>query len=160
MNKILLILSLISSLTAHAKTDLIEGCQGEGCGCTDEKKTNKEFDLYEKMDSKSKILEKVKSGTVAAPGKATTKVISKGKSKVTEVNEPTLGLKKGDMVNTVFDLGEGNELVRFGNKEISFEMGQITLEEIEAPKYETWFEVKVGKLKGYSLVFPFKGCLE
>lgn len=160
MNKILLLLILISSLTTNAKTDLIEGCQGEGCGCTDEKKTNKDFNLYEKMDLKSKILENIKSGAVATRGKITTKVLSKGKSRVTEVNEPTLGLKKGDMVNTVFALGEGNELVRLGNKEISYELGQVILEEIEAPQYETWFEIKVGKLKGYSLVFPFKNCLE
>lgn len=148
--------------TSHAQAadDLIDGCQGEGCGCTDQKKSNKGFELYEKMDLKSKILGKFKAGTEATAGKATTKILNKGKSKVTEVKESALGLKKGDEVNTVFYLGEGFMKLKRGDKWIEYSEDDITLKEIEAFKYENWLEVTVGKLHGYTPTFPFMGCLE
>lgn len=148
------------SSAARAGDDLIEGCQGEGCGCTDAKKSNKDFVLYEKMDLKSKVLGKFKSGTEAQAGKATTRILKKGKSKVTEVTDSALGLKKGDEVNTVFDLGEGFMKVKHGEKWIEYSDDNVKLKEIEAPKYENWLEITVGKLHGYSSTFPFMGCFE
>lgn len=140
--------------------ETIEGCQGEGCGCTRETKTNKEFSLYEKMDVTSKVLGKFKSGTKARAGKVVTQVIRNGKSKVTDAKDTKLGLKVGDEVDTVFYMGEGMHKVKHENKWVEFEDKKIKLKEIEAPKYDTWMEVQTGKLKGYVNTFPFMDCLE
>ena len=139
---------------------VLEGCEGEGCGCTNEVKTNKDFILYEKMDLSSKVLGKFKSGIEAKAGKASTKIVKKGKSKVIEVKDLTLGLKVSDEVNTIFYLGEGFYKVKLGEKWIEFEDEKVKLKQIEAPKYESWLEMDVGKFHGYSPTFPFMGCLE
>ncbi len=46
--------SIFSGNFAYAQSadNVIEGCEGEGCGCTNESKTNKDFVLHEKMDSR------------------------------------------------------------------------------------------------------------
>lgn len=162
MNRLFFIVIFMFSIFANAQSgnDLLEGCQGEGCGCTNEKKSNKDFVLYEKMDLKSKVLGQFKSGTEAVAGKATTKILEKGKSKIIEVKDPAIGLKKGDEVNTVFYLGEGFEKVKLGDKWVEFEDEKVKMKEIKAPKYETWLEVSVGKIKGFTSTFPFMGCLE
>jgi len=139
---------------------IIEGCEGEGCGCTHETKTNKDFTLYEKMDLKSKVLGKYKTGTDAKAGKSSTKILKTGKSKVVEVKDPSLGLKTGDTVHTVFNLGEGFFKAKQKEKWIEFDDGKVRLKELEAPQYESWLEMTVGKNHGYSPTFPFLGCLE
>lgn len=156
----LTILILLFASFASADPEVISGCQGEGCGCTREKKFDKEAILYEKMDAGSKVIGKFKAGTAASLVKVTTRVLKRGLSKVTAVNESFKTLKPGDEIHTVFSLGEGFYQAKIGDKLIEFEFDQVTLQEIEKPVYEVWAEIKVGKRKGYAQSFPFLGCLE
>lgn len=139
---------------------MIEGCEGEGCGCTKETKTSQDFVLHEKMDSNSKVLGKFKSGTEARAGKSYTKIIDAGSSKILEVSNSALDLKVGDTVTTVFNLGEGIFKAKSNEKWIEFEYDQVKLKQLSPAKYQSWLELKVGKLHGYTPNFPFFGCLE
>jgi hypothetical protein len=140
--------------------EILEGCQGEGCGCTRETTANKDFTVFSEMDLKSKKLGKFKSGAEAKALKSFTKVIKPGKASVIQVGDPSLGLKAGDEVSHIFYLGEGFTKVMKAGKWIEFDDSKAKLKILEKPSFETWLEIKVGKIHGYTTSFPFLGCLE
>jgi hypothetical protein len=144
---------------ANSAYEVIPDCQGEGCGCTRETKANKAFTLYKDMDEASKVVGSFKSGVAAKSVKALTQVIKAGKSEVTSVTG-NVGLKKGDVVTHVFNMGEGHFKVRKDGKWVEITDTKVSLKDFEKPVYKTWYQLEVGSQGGYALVFPFLGCSE
>lgn len=157
--KLLLIFLLTLSFNGFAQ-DITPGCQGEGCDCTRDKVTNKSLTLYQKMSTESKIIKKYKAKTKAELKGAFTKTIQKGSYKIVKVLDENVGLKEGQEFDTLFSEGEGFYNIKIKDKEFNFSYEQIEFQVQTPAKTETWYEIKVGKLKGYTNVFPFQGCLE
>lgn len=107
MKNIFLVLSLVLSpivaIAAQSKFEILESCEGEGCGCTRKETTNQKFVVYSEMDKSSKVLGKFGAATKASAGKLRTKVIQAGKAKIVEVKNPKIGLKVGDIVTHIFN---------------------------------------------------------
>lgn len=157
----LVFVNAYASAQATSTSDLIEGCQGDGCGCTREEKTSESFTLFEKMDPQSKVIGKFGKGTTAKAGKAFTKILSRGKATVYSSDDPESGLKVGDELTTIFYIGEGFSRAKRGDETVEFDDQKVKLKVIEKPKYETWYEIEAGKQRGYvQNRFPFLGCLE
>lgn len=140
--------------------EIIYGCgEGEGCGCSGEKRTSKSFRLYEDMSASSPLLGAYKGSVAAQPGASFSLVKEPGSYRVTAVHKPLAGLKVGDVVDRLFSHGEGVMQVRFNGKRIIFE-DEIELEPIVPTRIETWYQVSVGARHGYSRTFPFRTCHE
>jgi hypothetical protein len=158
---------LLSMNTNHAfggdmtqiDTNTFKGCEGEGCGCTHDKKSNKAFKLFEKMDKKSKLIGFYKKNTNAETISPFTILIKAGKAKITEVLEPASGLKVNDVLSPIFYEGEGSMKGMLGSKWISFDQSFVKLKTLEKQKSENWLELKVGDKHGYTPSFPFTNCL-
>lgn len=168
MKKLYLLMSLMVSmgavsaacLQAQSKFEILESCEGEGCGCTRQPVTNKKFVVYAKMDKKSQVLGRFEAATKAQAGKLRTKVVKAGKARVTEVNNPKTSLKVGDVVTHVFNAGEGITEVKLKDKWVQFSQEEAKLKIVEEPVFEPWLEITVGNTHGYTDGFPFEGCLE
>lgn len=147
--------------TTKAKTpELIEGCQGEGCGCTHDNRTDKPLTLYKARSTRSKVLGKFTTGTSAKLLKVATLVLRPGKARVKAVLAEDSGLKAGEELTHLFAQGEGLWEARRNGKKISYQEGDAELEILQPAKYEVWVEVSVGAKHGFTDVFPFQGCLE
>jgi hypothetical protein len=166
LRAILTLCSFFLIVAAHAETpergaELVFGCQGEGCGCSGQKITNKAFRLYEEMSVSSKLLGDYKKPVKAGHGDSFSRILAPGNYRIVEVIKPTAGLKAGDIIDSVFSHGEGWLQARFNGRKIGFEEGvDLKLEAIERTKVETWYVISVGDRIGYSQTFPFRGCRE
>ena len=103
MRAILTLCSFFLIAAAHAETpqrgaELVFGCQGEGCGCSGLKKTNKAFRLYEEMSVSSKLLGDYKKPVKAVHGDLFSRILAPGSYRIVEVIKPTAGLKAGDVI--------------------------------------------------------------
>jgi hypothetical protein len=141
-----------------AKT--FKGCEGEGCGCTHDQKTNKSFELFEKMDKHSKLIASFKANTVAEAIAPFTILTKPGKIKVTGVLDSSSGLKAGDELSPVFYEGEGIMRAKLGGKWVDFSEDSIKFKKIQESQSQNWLELKVGDKHGYTPSFPFTNCLE
>ena len=72
-----------------------------------------------------------------------------------ETSAANAGLSVGDEVHTVFYLGEGHYKARKGDIWVTWEQDAVKLRELVAPRYEEWYEVLVGSVRGFSNVAPF-----
>ena len=140
--------------------DIIFGCEGEGCGCSGETKTNRKFALYEEMNAASERLGEWSAPVAAKPGDAFSLVKAPGRYRVKAVKKPVAGVKVGDTLERLFSEGEGFFFATLRGRKISFEGDDLELVTLEPTKLETWYQVSVGALHGYSRIFPFRGCLE
>lgn len=143
---------------AQGLPEILEGCEGDLCGCTKETKSDKDFALYEKPDLKSKKVGNFKAGTEASLIGAFSKVLDRGRYKVTAVKDPNLKLKVGDDLDTVFYLGDAYYKARTPAAWIRYTHSQLNIDLISGASYERWFQVSAGKASGFSPEFPFKQC--
>ncbi len=157
--KLFFILIMLFS-TNYFSQEIIPGCEGEGCGCTKESKTNKKMILYEKMDTNSKVIKTYKAKTKAKLKSSFIKIIKKGKYKITKVTDSSLEVKIGQEFNELSSEGEGYFSATINGKNISFNYEQIEYETLEDAKKEYWHQISVGGKLGYTNIFPFLGCLE
>ena len=134
--------------TPEKGDEIIFGCaEGEGCGCSGATQTSKKFRLYESMNA-------------SKPGDSFSLVKEPGRYKVTALRKRLVGLKVGDTVDRLFSHGEGVMQAQFNGKKFIFEGDDLSLKTIVPTKVETWYQVSVGALHGYSRTFPFKTCFE
>ena len=140
--------------------NIFKGCEGEGCGCTNDKKTNRPFKLYEKMDIKSKQVGSFGKNTKAEVIGPFTILIQAGKAKVTEVTAQSAGLKVNDILSPIFYEGEGLMRGLLNGKWHVFDQSMVKLKILEEQKSQNWLELKVGDKHGYTDTFPFTNCLE
>jgi hypothetical protein len=164
MRLLLLVAFLSAPLFAE---EILKGqCQGQGCGCVDENasRTKTAATLYEKMDKASKVVGKVKAGTAAKLSQVYVRVVNPGVLKIAKIDEEMgpedIPVKVGDTITTPFYLGEGEMKLKFKDKWFEFPEKKLFFEEIEKPVMENWFEITAGKLHGFSMDFPFAGCVE
>ena len=166
-------MAAVFSFFAYASSPLgvIEGCQGEGCDCFDayrsektktriESKTIRPFTLYKEMSRNSKQLGKFSAGVMAKPIKSQAVVLNNGSYSVAAVKNIKLPLKVGQLVDTLWNEGEGYSRVRSNGKWISFDASEITLVSKSDTVLDEWLEISTGKLRGYTQDSPFEGCLE
>lgn len=147
--------------TPEKGDEIIFGCaEGEGCGCSGATQTSKKFRLYELMNASSKLLGDYAAPVAAKPGDSFSLVKEPGRYKVTALRKRFVGLKVGDTVDRLFSHGEGVMQAQFNGKKFIFEGDDLSLKTIVPTKVETWYQVSVGALHGYSRTFPFKTCFE
>lgn len=140
--------------------EFLEGCPGKNCGRTTAKRTSERFALYRKMSKESKVVGRFRKGTRAKPLKVVTKVVARGQATVIRSEGCGCPLKKGDSVNTVFELGDGLFKARLGETWVEFDDTTVKLHPVEPARFETWTELAVGRRKGYAEGFPFAGAKE
>jgi hypothetical protein len=158
---ILLLTGAARAESPQTGAEIIFGCQGEGCGCTGDKKTSKPFKLYKQMDENSPIIGDYKEPVNATAGDSFTLVKDPGQHRITALHEPVGGLKVGSVINRLFHHGEGFWQANFNGKKIEFEeVTQVTWKTIKPTKLETWYQVTVQGQPGYSKTFPFKACFD
>lgn len=149
-----------SAGTARAQVrDIILGCQGEGCGCTDDTRSNAAFALYKEMDDKARPLGRYPKGTKSNAGLVFSVVDAPGEYVVDEVKKASLPVQKGDRLHTVFYLGEGEWRAKLAGRTVEFSEGDIVTRAVAPSRYTVWIQISVGPVHGYAKTFPFKGCL-
>jgi len=147
--------------TPEAGDEIIFGCQGEGCGCTGDKKTSKPFKLYKQMNEKSEVIGDYKEPVTASAGDSFSLVKDPGQYKVTAMHEPVGGLKVGSVISRLFHHGEGSFQGTFNGRKVEFQDAvEVTLKTIKPTKLETWYQITVQGQPGYSKIFPFKACFD
>ncbi len=159
----LLLMALSAApLFAQMPDDVMGGCEGEGCSCAREKVTDEVAVLYEKMDKASSQVAILPAGTVTQPPEAYMKIISRGSAVVTAIHnsDAKLLLKVGDKIDTIMNEGEGFTSARFNGASFNFYFSDVELNVLEPFNYEQWYKINTGKVSGYSLSFPYEGCLE
>ena len=139
---------------------ILVGCEGEGCGCTHSKTTNKPFDLYESLSSQSKKIASFKRHVAAKAGNAFAVVKEPGRYRVTSVKNNESRLKTGDLLTLMFYEGEGVRTALRGRDKVSFEEGDIEYATERKTELEQWYHITAGSAQGYSRTFPFEGCLK
>ncbi|NBX02994.1 MAG: hypothetical protein EBR02_02795 [Alphaproteobacteria bacterium] len=158
---LLIALSAVPVL-ATEQSEIMAGCEGEGCGCAREKVTDEAAVLYEKMDKASSQVATLPAGTATQPPEAYMKIISRGSAVLTAIHNPDakLPVKVGDKIDTIMNEGEGFTSARFNDASFSFYFSDIELNVTEEPQYEQWYKIDTGSVSGYSNIFPYEGCLE
>lgn len=165
---------LISTSLAHSASEIIPGCQGEGCHCfqgyrgsetngipgKNDIKTIRPFKLYKDRSKNSKMVGKFEAGIKARPLKQELVIEDKGEYVVETVQSSKLSLKRGDKINTIVNLGEGFFKGRQNDKWIEFDYENLKLKTIKETKITAWLFVKVGELNGFTQDLPFEMCLE
>lgn len=152
----------VSGDMVRVDSKTFRGCEGEGCGCTRDKKSTQGFKLYKKMDKKSKFIGNFKKGTKAQLVSPYTILLKPGTATVTEVSDASLaaGLKVNDVLSPFFYEGEGNMRGMLNHKWILFDQSSVKLKTTQEQKTQNWFEIKVGAKQGFSPTFPFTSCQE
>jgi hypothetical protein len=149
--------------------EMMDGCQGEGCGCTNDEYSREAFTLYEKRSLTSKKVGEFPAKTKASVGKIVSLLTKPGKYLVTKVmpfdpSAPVTGsrlpLNVGDELTHLFYEGEGLTMARRRGDWIVFDSAEADLKTVAETEYEVWIEINVGNLSGYSPTFPFMNCLE
>ena len=140
--------------------DAVLGCEGEGCGCTYEKTSNKLFVLYKEPSKRSAVIGRYDSGTTAIAGVPISIVRDPGRYHVLNTKNFNLRIPKNAEFNRVFYLGEGKYTAYFNGHKVKYDDSSLELRELSPTKYETWFPITVGEKHGYANIFPFEGCLE
>lgn len=150
----------LPSLATLSSLNIIDGCEGEGCGCTYAKVTNKPFTLF---DSIGKSKTPIATFSTAVPGKilaSFSSVRSSGKYRVNSVRNQQSSLKRGQIITHLFYLGEGLYNARYRGRLVQFAHDDVKLAMVRKTKLVPWFMVAAGGKVGYTNVFPFDGCLE
>jgi hypothetical protein len=150
----------VSAEILPSGTDIIFGCEGEGCGCTYETNTRRNFVLYKDMHDSSRRLGSYPSGTTAEAGDVFSVVVDPGEYRVESVRTKSVPLKSGNRIHTRFYLGEGAWQAKLGARNVKWEEGDIKLKQIRPTIYKVWTQISVGEVHGYANTFPFEGCLE
>lgn len=152
------------------KYEIIEGCEGEGCGAQQSNVAREDFILHKTMDRKSKIVGRFKAGAQADDIKSWTLVLDPGSAVITQIKtsrengplgaDAPQGLKAGMLLTHIFYDGEGFMHAKFKGQRFEFWDDQILFKQVRMPRYQVWYEIKVGEIKGYTLRFPFELHME
>jgi hypothetical protein len=159
---------------AGAPTDVVNGCQGEGCGCyaayieasqagkpTDFPiPTVRPFDLFERLDRRATPVGQYPAGTLARPLEEMSIVVDRGDYVVRTLAKRHPRVRVGDHVNTLFSEGEGDIIVLHKGTWVPFANGDVELRVVRRSVLEPWMRVSVGGREGFARGVPFKGCRE
>jgi hypothetical protein len=149
-----------SAGTARAQArDIILGCEGEGCGCTDDTRSSAAFVLYRELDDKAAPLGRYPKGTRSKAGLVFSVIDVPGEYVVDEVKKASLPVRKGDRLHTLFYLGEGEWRAKLAGRTVEFSEGDIVTRAITPSRYTVWIQISVGSVHGYAKTFPYRGCL-
>lgn len=147
---------------------MLQGCPGEGCGCTNAKSVREDAVLHEKMDTASKIVARLKRGDSAEAAESYTIVSKPGRVKVTRVHDPKLGISVGEELQLIMYVGEGYTIIWKAGKPLPGKDeqqgirngGEISWKELSEPERAEWHKMRSKRASGFSETFPFEGCLE
>lgn len=153
-----------------AQPQLITGCQGEACDCfreyqsvsrSSEVKTIRPFTVYKDASKSSAVLGEFIEGTkarliaqhllVEEPGRYIVKKVKSGQK---------IQLRRGDVVHTMINDGEGFVTVTKNKKSVSFYSEDVEFRTAIKTKISDWMHIQVNTVEGYTPDQPFEGCLE
>lgn len=178
--RVSLLIALLLSFPVWSQTprEVLDSCQGEGCGCyaaqreTPDSKlpiaTLRPFTLHQGLDTASPVLGRFPAGTKALPLGEKTVVMDRGEYLVRKVLRRDLNLRPKDTLHTLLSEGEGFMTARRqrdgGSMEwVNFAYDEVELKTVRKTRTQAWVEMQVGKLRGfapYAPYAPFEGCLE
>jgi hypothetical protein len=168
----LLFLFLTTVSFVHAKksvltAEVVPGCQGEGCDCIEGAElgktmiqTTKPMKLYMEPTTSSKLLANFPEKIKAMPMRFDMVIVEKGEHKVVGVKNKNIGLKAGDVVDSLIYIGEGNYQAKHDGHWIKFKKRDVELKSLKETKIEEWLQVmdRNNGTVGFTADKPFAGC--
>lgn len=170
----LIALLLASTSLEAAVPELIPGCQGEGCDCFHEYRSDtlgagpkdhdipaiRSFTVFKDRSRAAQLLGKFASGTRARPLRQDFIVEVTGEYIVDLVKDKKLPLRKGDRIDTLINEGEGFARGRLNGKWVNFDFENVKLKVVKETVTSEWMSVKVNGITGFTQDQPFQMCLE
>ena len=170
----LIVLLLASTSLEAAVPEVISGCQGEGCDCFQEYRSDtsrtgpkdhdipaiRSFTLFKDRSRAAQLLGTFAAGTRARPLRQDLVVEVAGEYIVDLVKDRKLPLKKGDRIDTIIKDGEGFARGRLNGKWVDFDFMNVKLKVVKETVMSEWMSVKVNGITGFTQEQPFQLCLE